>query len=215
MFNSQGFSAEGIPPDPEEIKSINQLQVPTNITEIKSLLVMTNFCSKFISDHLTITAPLPTTANKKDEQALLDQLKQPLIRISVLAFYNPNAATKIYVDVCPQGVGVMLTQQQQNGDYQPIAYGSQALTLTESYYSQTEPEALAVVSSCQHFHYYVYDNKTTTTIITDHKPLEKLLFSTSRVLPHVFKDGYYYYKPMTLLSNPADYHLRHPSRPSH
>ena len=109
----------------------------------------------------------------------------------------------------------MLTQQQQNGDYQPIAYGSQALTLTESYYSQTEPEALAVVWSSQHFHYYVYDNKTTTTIITDHKPLEKLLFSTSRVLPHVFRDGYYYYKPMTLLSNPADYLLRHPSRPSH
>ena len=69
--------------------------------------------------------------------------------------------------------------QQQNGDYQPIAYGSRTLTPTESRYRQTEQEALAVVWPCQHFHYYVYDNKI--NIITDHKPLEKLLSSTSNL----------------------------------
>ena len=79
----------------------------------------------------------------------------------------------------------MLTQQQQNGDYQPIAYRSRALTPTESCYSQTEREALAVVWSCQHFHYYVYDNKA--TILTDHKALEKLLSSTSNPTPRIQK----------------------------
>ena len=67
-----------------------------------------------------------------------------------------------------------------------MAYGSRALTQTESRYSQTEPEALTVVWSCQHFHYYVYDNKT--TIITDHKPLEKLLSSASNPTPHIQMD---------------------------
>ena len=79
----------------------------------------------------------------------------------------------------------MLTQQQQNGDYQPIAYRSRALTPTESCYSQTEREALAVVWSYQHFHYYVYDNKA--TILTDHKALEKLLSSTSNPTPPIQK----------------------------
>ena len=80
----------------------------------------------------------------------------------------------------------MLTQQEQNGDYQLIAYGFCALTPTEPCYSQTEHQALTAVWSCQHFHYYVYDNKT--TIITDHKPLEKLLSSASNPTPHIQMD---------------------------
>ena len=58
IFNGHILSAEGILPDCEKIKSISQLQVPTNITEIKPLLGMTNFCNKFIPDYSTITAPL-------------------------------------------------------------------------------------------------------------------------------------------------------------
>ena len=153
---------------------------------------MTNFCNMFIPNYSTITAPLRQLL-KKDEafrwgsqqQAALDQLKQVRTNYPVLAFYNPNAATKIHVDVSPQGLGAMLTQQQQNGDYQLIAYRSRALTPNESCYSQTERESLAVVWSCQHFHYYVYDNKT--TILTDHKALEKLLSSTSNPTPRIQK----------------------------
>ena len=192
IFNGHILLAEEISPDPEKIKSINQLQAPTNITEIKSLLGMTNFCNMFIPNYSTITAPLRQLL-KKDEpfrwgpqqQAALDQLKQLLTNYPALAFYNANAATKIYVDVSPQGLGAILTQQQQNGDYQPIAYRSCALTPNESCYSQTEREALAVVWSYQHFHYYVYDNKT--TILTDHKALEKLLSSTSNPTPRIQK----------------------------
>ena len=162
----------------------------SHISEIKSLLRMTNFCNKSIPDYSTVTAPLHQLT-KKDEpfrwgsqqQAALDKLKQLLTSAPVLAFYNLNAATRIYVDASPQGLGAILTQQQQNGDYQPIAYGSRALTPTESRYSQTEREALAVVWLFQHFHYYVYDNKI--TIITDHKPLEKLISSTSNPTPRI------------------------------
>ena len=87
------------------------------------------------------------------------------------------------MDISPRGLGAVLTQKQQYGYYQPIAYGSRALAPTESLHSQTEREGLAVVWSCQHFHYDVYDNKT--TIITDHKPLEKLLSSTSNPTPRI------------------------------
>ena len=203
IFNGHILTADGISPDPEKIKSIKQLQVPKNITEIKSLLGITNFCNKFIPDYSTITAPLRRQLTRKDEplrwrpqqQAVFDRLKQLLTSAPVLAFYNSNAATKIYVDASPQGLGAVLTQQQQNGDYQSIAYGSCALTPIKSRYSQTEHEALAAVWSCQHFHYYVYGNKT--TIATDHKPL-KNYYPQPLILHHVFRDGYCDYKPMTL-----------------
>ena len=66
IFGGHILSAEEISPDPEKIKSVNQLQAPTNITEIKSLLGMTNFCNTFIPNYSTITAPLRQLL-KKDE----------------------------------------------------------------------------------------------------------------------------------------------------
>ena len=121
IFNGHILSAEGILPDCEKIKSISQLQVPTNITEIKSLLGMTNFCNKFIPDYSTITAPLRRQLTRKDEplrwrpqqQAVFDWLKQLLTSAPVLAFYNSNAATKIYVDASPQGLGAVLTNNSK------------------------------------------------------------------------------------------------------
>ena len=59
IFSGHVLSTEGISPDPEQIKSISPLQVPTNITEIKPLLLgMTNFYNKFIPESWTITTPL-------------------------------------------------------------------------------------------------------------------------------------------------------------
>ena len=65
IFNGHILSAERISPDPEKFKSISQLQVPTNIAEIKSLLGMTNFYNKFIPDYSTITAPLRQLTKKR------------------------------------------------------------------------------------------------------------------------------------------------------
>ena len=59
IFSGHVLSTEGISPNPEQIKSTSPLQVPTNITEIKPLLLrMTNFYNKFIPENWTITTPL-------------------------------------------------------------------------------------------------------------------------------------------------------------
>ena len=85
IFNGNILSAEGISPDPEKIKSINQLQVPTNLTEIKSLLGASAINSSQIINNHSSSSCIPSA---------------PLF-----AFYNPNAATKIYVDSSPQRLG--------------------------------------------------------------------------------------------------------------
>ena len=83
IFNGHILTADGISPGPKKIESIKQLHVPTNITEIKSLLGITNFCNKFIPDYSTITAPLRRQLTRKDEpfrwrpqqQVAFEQLK--------------------------------------------------------------------------------------------------------------------------------------------
>jgi len=102
-----------------------------------------------------------------------------------MTFYNPNATTHLVVDASPLGLGGILSQEQTDGSFKPITYGSRSLSDTETRYSQTEREALAVLWSCQRFHHYVYDRHV--NIHTDHKPLIKLLTSKSIAPPRIMR----------------------------
>ena len=144
-----------------------------------------NYCLKFVPDYATITEPIRRLTKKNEqfvwgaEQKLaFETLKVKLLSSPILSFYNPHAETTIVTDASRFGVGAVLLQKQPNGENQPISYGSRSLTDTESRYSQTEREALAVLWACEHYHYYLYDR--TFTVETDHKPLLSLLSSSSR-----------------------------------
>ena len=46
---------QGISPDPEKVEEIVNLEVPSNASEVRSLLGMTNYCSRSIPDCPTLT----------------------------------------------------------------------------------------------------------------------------------------------------------------
>ena len=100
-----------------------------------------------------------------------------------MAFYNINADTKLIVDGSPIGLGAILTQEQDDGTWRPIVYGSHALDPVQQRYGQTERGALAVTFFFQHFHHYLYDQDF--TILTDHKPLLHIFASNSDPPPRI------------------------------
>ena len=100
-----------------------------------------------------------------------------------MANYNPQAQKKLTVDASPYGLGAILSQQQANGSFRPVAYGSKSLTPVESRYRQTEREALAVLWNCENFHFYLYDRHF--TFETDHKPLVTALSRKSLPTPRI------------------------------
>ena len=51
------FGEGGMAPDPKKVKAILDLKAPTSVTEVRSLLGMTNYCSRFIEGYATITQP--------------------------------------------------------------------------------------------------------------------------------------------------------------
>ena len=67
-----------------------------------------------------------------------------------------------------------------------VAYGSKALMPTQSKYSQTEREALAVLFACQKYHYYLHGMHF-DMIITDHKPLLDIYSPTGNPPPRIEK----------------------------
>ena len=96
-----------------------------------------------------------------------------------------------------------------------VAYAGHSLSPVEQRYSQTEREALAVLFACEHFQLYIYGAQF--SIITDHKPLERIFSnpsapSNARLERWAFKLQPY---DFTITcspgkTNPTDYLSRHP-----
>ena len=105
------------------------------------------------------------------------ELKKPLSNSETLGYFHKDAPTQIIADTSPVGLGVVLTQMSEDGP-RIISYASQSLTSTETRYSQTEKEALALIWACEKFHPYIYG--IPFELITDHKPLEVIYGTRSK-----------------------------------
>jgi len=66
-----------------------------------------------------------------------------------------------------------------DGQERPVAYASRTLAPAELNYAQIEREALAIVFAVRKFHQYLYGHQF--TLVTDHRPLCKLLGSNQGV----------------------------------
>ena len=171
VFFGHTFSSNGVQADPEKIDTIKKMQPPKNVSEMKSLLGMTQYVSRFIPNCASITTPLRTLTHQNvpwkwqtEQENALKKLQHELTSDHVMAYFDASKPTTIIVDASPFGLGALLTQ-----DGRVISYASRALSSVESRYSQTEREMLAVIWAIEHYHLYLYGAKF--TVITDHKPL--------------------------------------------
>jgi len=170
-FYGHIFSSSGIKPDLKKAEAIHNASPPQNASDVKSLLGMTQYVSRFIPNYATITASLRFLTRQdtpwkweQEEQKAVEELKEALIGGEVISYFDPQKQTEIIVDASPVGVGGLLVQEGK-----VLSYASRALSDVEGRYSQIEREMLAVVCTAEHFHLYVYGAHF--TIITDHKPL--------------------------------------------
>jgi hypothetical protein len=173
------ISGNGIRPDDAKIKAVMQAPPPKSCSEVRSFLGLTNYCSRYIPNYSTITYPLRqlTKAHAQfiwtntQEQAF-QALKRALTSAPVLAHYSLEAKTRVVVDASPWTLGAVLLQEQHDGSFRPIAFGSRFLSETEQKYGHIEKESLAIVFGCEHFHMYIYGREF--EIETDHRPLEHI-----------------------------------------
>lgn len=107
------------------------------------------------------------------EENAFQAVKRQLTQAPVMAFFKQGAETRVITDSSPVGIGAVLQQKQEDGQYRPVHYASRKLTPPESRYSQFEREALAVKWSCKKFFLYIHGNEF--EICTDHKPLTTVL----------------------------------------
>ena len=87
---------------------------------------------------------------QKEQQSAFEELKDRLVSAPVLAYpdFGPEARSFILdTDASQyQGIGAVLSQQQQDGTERVIAYGSRCLNEHEKNYCTTRLEMLALVT---------------------------------------------------------------------
>ena len=143
---------------------------------MRSFLGLINYLGRFIPHLATYTEPLRRLTSKgvpwtwlEEQDKCFNHLKSLVSSEKVVCHFRTGQPTKIVVDASPVGLGAILLQRQQEGDFKPVSYASRSLSKVEQRYSQTEREALAVIWACERFHLYVYGKSF--IIETDHKPL--------------------------------------------
>ena len=172
---------QGIQADPGKTSAIQRLNSPNNITELRRFLGMANQMGKFSPNLAQATQPLRELLNKNHawqwgqmQEEAFQLVKTELCKPTILAFYTPDAPTKLSTDASSHGLGAVLLQRTGD-EWKPVAYASRSMSDTEKRYAQIEKEALATVWACDKFASYIIGLKF--HIETDHKPLVPLLGS--------------------------------------
>ena len=165
-------SSKGIAANPEKIEAIRNLATPRNVADIRRFLGIVNHMSKF-ADHLAYkTKPLRELLKKNTwvwgqlQDQEFREIREVLTTALILTLYDPNRETKVDASSC--GIGGVVMQQQDNGDWKPISYVSQALSPVECRHMQVEKECLAFVWASERSSDFIWGNLLLMKQITSH-----------------------------------------------
>ena len=175
-FVGMVLSAIGISCAADKVEAVTSAREPQSASETRRFLGLVNYCGRFIPDLATISEPLRRLTKAgtsfvfgEEQNESFAELKKRLTDSETLGYFDKDAPTQVIADASPVGLGAVLTQISKDGP-RIISYASRSLTSTETRYSQTEKEALALIWACEKFHPYIYG--VPFELITDHKPLE-------------------------------------------
>ena len=140
------LSKEGLRPDPEKIRAVQEMQPPQNTKELKSFLGLIQYLAKFMPKMASESAPLRELLEKQvawhwdqEQETSFQKLKQMVSSTPVLGYYDPSKPLILSVDASSKGLGAVLFQDEKT-----LAYASRALTPAKQHYAQIEKD----VSNC-------------------------------------------------------------------
>ena len=172
------ISKIGLEADLEKVKAVQNFPVPQNQTNVKSFLRLRSYYRRYIKNFAMIARPLHKASETKssfswteETQEVFESLKQHLSSTPILAFTDVKEPFLVYTDASLTAMGAVLAQVQ-DGKERAFCYASKAFSKSQTNYSATNWELLAIVTFTRHFKHYLLERKF--KIVTDHHALQWL-----------------------------------------
>jgi transposase InsO family protein len=189
-------SAEGKSLDPARVDSLVNLQAPTNLKALKSILGSFAFVRGWLADASTTSAPLTdllsASAQKrgfhwgKEQEDALAELKLLVQTAPVLAKPDYSRPFRIYVDASDVGVGAVLVQMLPNPltgkeELAAIAYKSRRFSDRERRWVIGEREAFGCRYGLESFREYILQHPDVTLYCDHHNMLNMWSCSSAKI----------------------------------
>lgn len=183
------IGTDGIAVDPKKIETVRDWEQPTTVKGVQSFLGFCNFYRRFVREYGRTARPLNNLTRKDvpfdwnaDCQCAFEELKDRLLNAPVLAHFSHDKPTRVETDASQGVVAGVLTQQQPDGEWHPIAFFSETMHGAEHNYHIHDKELLAVIRAlqCWRAELVGLQGDDPFLIITDHEALK--YFGTKRLL---------------------------------
>ena len=151
-FLGHEILADGMRPGTANLKAIVEMAPPKTYTEIRHFTGMTGFFRQFIKGYSKIAKPLNDllegeASKLKNEELELtlealqafEDLKKKCMMASVLVFADFKKPFRLETDASGEGLGAVLLQESDNGQYHPVAYASWELKGGEPFFQAWVP----------------------------------------------------------------------------
>jgi hypothetical protein len=178
-FLGHEISGDGIGMEASKVKAITSLPIPDTAEKLHSWICFAQYYKDHIKNFadevrlLRILAAADKYQWKDIHTAAFERLKRLVLENVMLAHPIPGKRFFLECDASNWGLGMVLSQENEEGVRKVICFGSKALTPTQQNYSAPERECLAVVEGIKQF--YIYLHGAEFVVVTDHKALEWLM----------------------------------------
>ncbi len=187
-FLGHKINERGIQKTQDKIEAVLKAKRPENVSEVRSLVGLIQFYSKFLPKLADVLSPLYQLLRKgvrfcwnSNCEAAFSKVKQMITSDEILVHYDPGLPIILATDASETGIsGILL--HKINGKEMPVAYWSRSLSQTEKNYAVLHREALAIVESVKKYYQYLYgrhfiiktDHRALTTIFGPKKEIPKM-----------------------------------------
>ncbi|GBP04513.1 Retrovirus-related Pol polyprotein from transposon 17.6 [Eumeta japonica] len=169
------LTKDGIKPNLNKIKVIQEIALPKTEKQIKSFLGLTGYYRKFVKDYAKVAQPMTkylkkgVKINDKDPTYIeaFEKLKSLISSHPILRYPDFNKKFTLTTDASNYAIGAVLSQEGH-----PVCYISRTLNNHEKNYAATDKEFLAIIWSVNYLRPYLYGRKF--KILTDHQPIKFL-----------------------------------------
>ena len=143
MYLAHHVSSEGIHPSNENVHTIKEFPILETYTQVRAFCGLVGHYRCFIKGLAHLVHPLYDILGDKvkmgpvtlplEAQDPVQMLKEKILAVPVLVLPNFDKPFLLETDTSKEGLGVVLSQKQDDGHYHPVAFGSRTLMPSKQY----------------------------------------------------------------------------------